>query len=563
MTNNTSPTPATQTQRGCETVISTFEALRNDDSVGYIMLPNGRIDSARNLRYRELYESAHRIAAELQHSGLIPGDRAVLAVAPGLHYVTALFGSLLAGVVAVPSYPPLRPVEGERFDRIVSDCAATAIIVDNVTASLPGIGRSSAPQINVEHVGSAAVPGFRLPRVCTDDLAIIQYTSGSTGAPKGVCISHGNLTANLNSIDAAMDHPDRCVGFSWLPPYHDMGLIGLIIMGVYRRWPLAMMSPLHFIQHPLSWLQNISDLRATTTAAPNFALQLCVDAVADGALNDTGIDMDLSSLRELFCGAEPLHRETLEKFINTFEPLGLRPEAIVPCYGMAEATLYVAGKPSGTTYLVKDGHVSCGVPDPAQQVLIVDPRSGRPQLDGQPGEIWIHGPNVSDGYFGDSERTARTMHAIPVGESNRFLRTGDIGRMIDGELFVDGRANDVVIHNGRNIFPEDLEATVTNCSPIIHRSVVIGIPGEGTADIAVIVEVDERAKETDTGLAVACNISLIETIQAALIMKHHVGAKDIHVGPRKTIPLTTSGKVRRSETRQRYVAGTLPQRLNP
>lgn len=564
-------------------------ARTQPDQLAFRFLPDGTSDHVVDWTYRDLEERAEGVAAQLRRRGLREGGRVVLALAPGLDYIAGLFGILRVGCTAVPSFPPLGRRAVSRFVSIVVDCAPDAVLTDphfagqaaQFEAELPASTPPPEwifpdPDFFVPDLAAqGAVPG-EPPRIA--DPALLQYTSGSTGDPKGIVLTHDNLVSNCEVLSAHMgEEPDR-VGCSWLPPYHDMGLMGTIMLAVHAGWPLVMMSPVHFVQDPYRWLKAITDHRVTISVGPNFAFDLCTDSVGDEQLET----LDLSTLRQVFCGSEPVARSTLDRFRERFgESCGFNADSVIPCYGLAEATLFVSGKPDRTgirtEWLDKAalelgevrphpgadsagetavGVVSCGVVAKGHEVTVVDPRTLRPVPPGRIGELWVSGPSVADGYLNRPELTADTFDARLPGREDgpAQLRTGDLGFVHDGELFVTGRLKDVIVISGRNLYPQDIEESAQQSHSLLRRTAAFSVPGasDGAEEAVVVAEYRGTAREfaADAG-------RLRERVIAAVAAEHGVRPADVHFGPPGTIFMTTSGKVRRRATKAAYLDGTL------
>jgi acyl-CoA synthetase (AMP-forming)/AMP-acid ligase II len=345
------------------------------------------------------------------------------------------------------------------------------------------------------------------------------------------------------------------VGFSWLPPYHDMGLIGTIILSMYHGWPLVLMSPMHFVQEPRRWLQAINDYRVSITVGPNFSLDLCADTLAD---NDFG-DLDLSTVRELYCGAEPIHAETLARFQQATAPLGFDDTALIPCYGMAEATLFVAGKHRGSRFCTTPARepgergrtvVSCGEVDAEHTVRIVDTATHTQLDDGVVGEIWVSGRSVAAGYYNQPELSRDVFYARLPEDEHDYLRTGDLGFLLSGELFVTGRIKDLIIVDGRNIYPHDVEATVVRADPAVRTAAAFSIDGVRRETLCVAAEVRYRT------VSQKLHSRIVDAIRATVTAEFGV-RPHIQLCPKRTIPTTTSGKVRRQQARQMFLANGL------
>jgi acyl-CoA synthetase (AMP-forming)/AMP-acid ligase II len=527
------------------------------------------------LSYGELDERACRVAGALQACGA-RGERVLLLYPPGLDYVAGLFGCLYAGAVAVPAYPPdpMRPARTlPRLMGIVRDARATAILT---TRTIRGaleqrvgaeVGAAECGWVVAE--GGAVVEGgivaesasraWRPPPLRREDLALLQYTSGSTAAPRGVLLTHANLLHNSEYIRRAFRHGSSSCGVIWLPPYHDMGLVGGVLQPVYAGFPCVLMAPVTFLRRPLRWLRAISEHRATTSGGPNFAYELCVRRID---AHERG-HMDLSSWEVAFNGAEPIRRETIDAFSQTFGACGFRSEAFFPCYGLAEATLMVTGGPTGRRPEVRELDaaggsqvkkvVGCGHPGPDHRVAIVDPESCERLDAGRVGEIWVTAPSVGQGYWQSSVDTAATFAAtLPGTGEGPFLRTGDLGLVDeDGELFVTGRIDELLVIDGRNHYPHDLE--------LACEQAVAGLrPGCGAAfvyevdrrnRVGIVYEVaDEDARDHD-GTMLA--------IRQAVATAAEVQVHSVALVRARTIPKTSSGKVQRRLCAELVRAGGL------
>ncbi|MBT2365585.1 fatty acyl-AMP ligase [Streptomyces sp. ISL-10] len=557
-------------------------ARETPDRLAFRFLPDGTSEHVIDWTYRDLADRAEAVAARLHDSGLDSG-RVVLALDPGLDYVAGLFGILRAGCTAVPSFPPFGRRAVARFLSIVEDCAPRAVLtherfsgqVDRFHEQLSGF--PERPQwIFPEEEFYLIRPKGGVPLRAVDP-ALLQYSSGSTGDPKGIVLTHDNLVSNCRVLEGHMGFEEDRIGCSWLPPYHDMGLMGTIMLAVHGGWPLVMMSPVHFVQDPYRWLKAISDHKVTITVGPNFAFDLCATAIGDDEL----AALDLSTLRQVFCGSEPVSGATLERFRARFEPAcGFDVASVIPCYGLAEATLFVSGKPersSGirTEWLSKEalergevrrtgsqdadkavGVVSCGVIADGHDVIVVDPESGRPVSPGGVGELWVTGPNVATGYLNRPELTKSTFGARPQGRTDgpEYLRTGDLGFLLDGELFVTGRLKDLIVISGRNLHPQDIETSVLQSHEALRRSAAFSVRSTAHDEEEVVVVAEYRG----TGREFAAEMSgLRELVTAAVTTDHGVRPAGIHFGPPGTVLMTTSGKIRRRATRDAYLSGTL------
>ncbi|NUT42534.1 MAG: fatty acyl-AMP ligase, partial [Thermoactinospora sp.] len=505
-------------------------------------------DGSGDLTYGDLHRRAATLAARLLRRAR-RGDRAVLLLPPGPDYVTAFFGCLYAGVIAVPTYPPLDERQLPRLVSVMADAEPSVVITQSGLTDLArdGLARhgltTSAYWLAAD-AGPDATPASGAPAARADDVAFLQYTSGSTSTPKGTIVTHANLLDNSAAIRTLFGHTRDSVGVIWLPPYHDMGLIGGILQPVYAGFPVVLMSPLDFLANPREWLAAISEHRATTSGGPNFAFDLCVRKIPP----ERREGLDLSSWSVAFCGAEPVRAETIDRFAEAFAPYGFAREAVYPCYGLAESTLIAAGGLKGAGMRVADGGaVSCGVAIPGHVIETRPPGGSAPLPDGEVGEICVRGPSVAQGYWNDPDGTAATFTAGPDG--HRLLRTGDLGFLRDGELHVTGRLKDVVIVRGRNLQAEDVEHALLGSHPAVQAGRVAAFeldlghePG-----LAVVIELaDPRLRDT-----------LAEHAQRTLVATFGVRAERLVFTRRGAIPKTPSGKIRRSECRRRYLDGTL------
>ncbi|WP_128431868.1 fatty acyl-AMP ligase [Streptomyces cyaneus] len=557
--------PAASPPRGLSLPeILAARAQAHPDALALRFLPDGTTDHPVDWTYRDLDRRSRLVARGLRRRGLA-GGRMVLALDPGLDYVAALFGVLRAGCTVVPAFPPSGRRAVARFVSVLADCAPQAALADGRFASkaaeLAGAYPNDGNGESVQWIFPDERPCRRDDGTDTSvrlaDPALIQYSSGSTGDPKGIVLTHENLVGNCRALEAHIGmEPDR-VGCSWLPPYHDMGLMGTIMLAVHGGWPLVMMAPGHFVQDPHRWLKALTEYRVTITVGPNFAFDLCTSSISDADL----AGLDLSSLRQVFCGSEPISAATLERFRERFAGCGYDAASVIPCYGLAEATLFVTGS-AATSGAVRteplDGTgtpvVGCGIAAVGHEVLVVDPGALTVLPEGRVGEIWVAGPNVAAGYWRRPDLSAETFGARLSGATEagrKYLRTGDLGFVRDGELFVTGRLKDLIVVDGRNLYPQDLEASVERCHGELRRSAVFSVPGEGE-QVVVVAEFWGRSREFATA-----ERTLRAEVTAAITGDHGVRPAEMHFGPPGTVLTTTSGKVRRRATRAAFLEGTL------
>ncbi|GIF62815.1 hypothetical protein Ais01nite_08500 [Asanoa ishikariensis] len=571
--------PLTDSVRTVAELLRT-RAADQPDRLGYTFLVDGEHEEL-PLTYGEADRRARVVAQALREAGARPGMRALLVLPPGLDYVTTLFGCLYAGVVAVPVYPPDPFQLARSLPRllaIVEDAEPTVALttapllgfLDEVGRLAPALGALRWVAVDAVDEATSDEP----VTVAPEATALLQYTSGSTADPRGVLLSHANLLHNSAHIQRLFHTTSDSHGMVWLPPYHDMGLIGGLLQPLYGGFPVTLMSPLHFLEQPMRWLRAIARHGATASGGPNFAYDLCARRCGP----DEAAQLDLSSWQVAFNGAEPIRPETLERFAATFAPAGFRAEAFLPCYGLAEATLIVSGHggtgagPAALPVVPVDraaleGHVvspptdgaavtrltSCGPSHPDQRLAIVDPATSTACEPGRVGEIWVSGRSVAAGYWRRPDESARVFDARLAGDAaTAYLRTGDLGFLHDGQLVVTGRLKDLVIVRGQNHYPQDIELSVERADPSLR-------PGCGAA--FVVAEDEDR-------LVVTCEVrrgavvvvaDVATRIRQAVALEHGLDVHTVVLVEAGGMPKTSSGKVQRRLCRARYLAGGLPE----
>ncbi len=571
------------------TLVDAVRALEGDAERGFVFV---RPDGAERLRsFQEMAAEAGRRAASLAAMGLKRGDRVALVIPDGEDFVLSLLGTLFAGLVPVPLSPQLSMSSIEAYHATVAHIAraAGAAVLLTTTAARPyveavgGLVDGLRAIVTVEEL-LASNDG--MSTLCVEaspsDLALIQFTSGSTSRPKGVTVTHGNLAANAEAfmIDGLDRDPEVDKGVSWLPLFHDMGLIGFVVGPLFTNVPCVLLPPASFARRPRLWLDKIHQHRGTITYAPNFAYAL----VAKRLKGKDVTDLDLSSLRISGCGAEPIQASVLRAFAETLAPARFDPRAFLPSYGMAEATLAITFTPlrqglrtdTIDTEALAEGRavppadadasgevVDCGVVFPRHEIAIIDP-SGVRLGDRQVGQIVARGPSVAQGYFREPELTAQTLKPLAndaPGEAP-WLHTGDLGYLAGGRLFVCGRVKDIIIVRGRNYYPSDIEWAVTEASgaAAVRRGNVVAF--------GVFVDGQGRASArgaSDEQLVICCegHSSEVEAIRdtatAVLASRFGLAVHEVVVAPLASLPRTSSGKPKRRETRQRYIEGSLPR----
>ncbi|MGI9316971.1 MAG: AMP-binding protein [bacterium] len=547
-----------------------WHALHHPDRP-HILLSDGYHESS-TIRFADLAKAASRQAQGMCSWGLEPGEFVGIMLPTGQEFFEAFFGTLLAGAVPVPMYPPVRLSQLEEHLRrqagILRNSEAALLLVPGqgkaLTSLLGGQIESLRGVSTVEDMrgnSEAFTPVSRSP----DDLAMLQYTSGSTGDPKGVMLTHANLLANIRAMGDAIRATSNDVFVSWLPLYHDLGLIGAWFGSLYHAIPVVVMSPLRFIVRPESWLWAIHRNAATLSAAPNFAFELCANKVLDNTIDG----IDLSSLRMVANGAEPVSVETIQKFTERFKPYGFRPEAMTPVYGLAESSVGLAFSAVDEAPIVDlvnrdalqqkeiaipsnndDSHpiafVSCGMPLRDHQVRIVD-ALGRELPERQQGKLEFKGPSATQGYYRDPERTKAILQ-------NGWLDSGDLAYMADGNIFLTGRIKDIIIKEGHNIYPQEVEEAVGNLTSI-RKGCVAAFASADTRTGSERLIVVAETRGTDHSKYAEIEHSAAQKITDVLGMP----ADRIIITPPHTVPKTSSGKIRRSTTRELYENNKLGQ----
>ena len=546
-------------------------ARTRPDQSACIFLENGEVESG-SLTFRALDLRARQIGARLR-AGVDPGDRVLLLYPPSLEFIGAFIGCLYAGAVAVPAYPPRQNRHAGRLQSIVADCSAAVALT--TVAKLEGLQRRAADSEGLRTLRWIGTDDGQDPDDSWVDgplepeaLAFLQYTSGSTGAPKGVMVSHGNLLHNSEMIGHCFGHDQTTIFASWLPLFHDMGLIGNTLHPLHLGVLSVLMEPASFVQKPVRWLRAISKYRATTTGGPNSAYDLCARKVTE----EQKAGLDLGSLRIAYNGSEPVRAETLHRFVEAFRECGLRAEAPYPCYGLAEATLLVTGsKPdrphvdglfdstsletgvavacaheTGARRLVSSGRAVAGT-----RLAIVNPDTCVAVEEGQIGEIWVAGPHIARGYWARNTDSLRVFQARLSGGDGPFLRTGDLGFMIGGELFVSGRIKDLIIIRGRNHHPQDIERTVeaSHAAISLNAAAAVSVDIDGEERLVVVSEVKrEHLRKLDVEETVGA-------IRRAVAEEHDIELHAALLVYPLGIPRTSSGKIQRHLCRASFLSG--------
>jgi fatty-acyl-CoA synthase len=537
-----------------------IKAAASDEGVCFV---DGHDERRRS--YASLLQAAQRVARSLVEAGLERGDLAALVINDAEQFLTALVGAAMAGVIPASLYPPPAMSEMgpylEQTANILRISGARAVVTSAaLKPSFESLGRA-CPELEMvlvrEQLDAPPIP----PDICIrpDDIAFIQFTSGSTSAPKGIALTHESVSANVQSIisGSGLDIGPGDLALSWLPLFHDMGLVGMTLGPLYACRPVVLMQPQAFVKRPADWLRAITRYAATVSFAPNFAYDLCVRRIKERDLDG----LDLSSWRVAGCGAEPIHAGTLKAFADKFAPVGFREHSLVPSYGLAEHVVAATFAPRGrapvvhtvdadaltdervarpsSTGLPSVSLVCCGVPLPGHQVRIVG-SDGAELPPRQVGEITLAGPSVMLGYYKDDTVTARAIR-------NGWLHTGDLGYLADGELFVCGRVKDVIIVNGRKYHPQDLEWAVDQLAGVRRgRVVAFGTAQAGGRErVVIVVEPNGTSASGD----------LVDAIRRRVGDLCGLYVDEVLLVPSGTVGRTTSGKVQRAATKARYERG--------
>lgn len=541
----------------------------------YSLLEDG-INESDSITYLEMITRAKSIAALLQQKGE-KGDRVLLLFPTGIGFITTFFACLFAGMIAIPAYPPKRNKANERFRAIVTNSTPSFIVsTSEISAEmekhkllegLPPIShRVIYGEISGEHAGKWVHPGIR-----PDDIALIQYTSGSTGTPNGVMVSHGNIIHNSEFIKQSFGFDEHSVGVNWLPNFHDMGLIGCLIQAAYLGGTNIIIPPLSFLKSPANWFRAITRYGATTGGGPNFAFDYSNEKVDDEVISE----LDLSGLRTLYCGAEPIRDHTLKQFAEKFGAAGFRASQLFPVYGMAESVLIVSGGDFRADPVFFDADAKmleqnkvrpasgddesrtltgCGYPWLGMRVAIINPETLQASLSDEVGEIWVEGASVAKGYWNDPERTEDTFKAYLAGsDDGPWLRTGDLGFIRDGQLYVTGRLKDLIIIRGLNYFPNDIENTIENCHEAIrpNASAAFSDDIDGEERLIVVAEV-ERAYVRDLP-----KDEVLEALRREVFAAFGIQPYAISLIRTGSIIKTSSGKIKRYAVRSAWKANDL------
>ena len=558
------------------TLITALDASKGWTEKGYTFID--RDQKEQHYSFERLREEAMKRAAHLRARGMKKGDRLAMVIPDGEDFVPTFFGAVWAGIVPVPLYPPLSLGKldsyAETMVAILQKAKPTHMATDAKVQKVLWAGLSKVPSlvgvILTDELKVSAPEGVSQEpaEVTGDDLCFLQFTSGSTSTPKGVAVTHANLRANAWAImrDGLDSDTDVDRGVSWLPLYHDMGLIGFVIAPMFHRVPVTFIPTMGFVRKPTMWLETIHRVRGTITFAPNFAYALAVKRTKAEQL----AKWDLSCMRHFGCGAEPINPTTMRSFVTTMAPAGLKPSALLPSYGMAEATLAISfigigeelscdvidtgtyqeqhkAEPAPVEHLAKgkaQEFVCCGRAFPQHDVGAFD-ESGHRLPDRVTGELRVRGPSIAQGYYEDAEATERTF-------GGGWLRTGDYGYLVNGNIYITGRKKDLIIINGRNYDPQRIEWLVDELPEVRKGSAVaFSRPGQQSEELVIVVE--SRAENAE---------ALKEAIRTLVTEQMQLVAADVVLCPVGSLPKTSSGKLQRAKTRAQYLDGTVGQEGN-
>ncbi len=549
-------------------------ALETPDHVVYRFLENG-IDESEHLTYAALDLIAKKVGRVLQEKGT-KGDRVLMLYPAGLSYIASLFGCMYSGFIGVPAYPPRKNRGLKRLLSIIADseanlCLLTRQIYQDIERNFADEPLLKNMQwIVYEDIDNHKASSFIPTEITPEDIALLQYTSGSTGHPKGVMISQLNLLYNSEYIRQSLGLSKKTIGMNWLPVFHDMGLIGGVLQVAYLGAVNIGMPPTSFLKNPGNWLRAIQKYKANTGGGPNFSYDYCVQKISDEEVKL----LDVSSMNVFYCGAEPIRKATYQSFTNHFSPAKARLNQLYSCYGMAETTLIVTGMNPGsepvflnldTEALSKNKVVitdsetrstaiaGCGHTWMETEVRIINPDTFAPVANNEIGEIWVSGPTVAKGYWNKKEESMRTFQAHTCHGEGPYLRTGDLGFLHHNELFVTGRIKDLIIIRGANFYPGDLEYTMQNAHPDLRENGGAAFPiTHQNEEVLVLVQELERTAMRNTN-----HDELISTIRKAIAEEHEIEVFAVLLIKTGSIPLTSSGKIQRRQTRYEYLNGEL------
>ncbi|WP_462156465.1 AMP-binding protein [Pseudoalteromonas piscicida] len=554
-----------------------YNALNKPNEIAYEFLTD-LVSPTTTITYAELYKEVKQISNGISRH-LAQGDCALLLFPPGIEYIKAFFACLMVGVIAIPLYPPKKNSKADKVFKVAElSNAKIALTADKDIIPLQNLWKENCKS-NVRFLSTGVLVSEELDssptgfEIDVDAPAFLQYTSGSTGNPKGVIITQNNIFANTKYLERLSGANEKDVFVNWLPLFHDLGLVTTVLLPAYLGCKSVLMAPATFVKHPAIWLKAITKFGGTIAGAPNFAFDLCTDKIPTEEL----VDIDLSQWRIAYNAAEPVKYQTLQRFSERFSAVGFNFDSFYPSYGMAESTAFISGgngvgtpstllvdKSSLADNILKVSEknsnsnltfVGNGFTDDEHLLKVVDPDTNIEVEEGIIGEVWFSGPSVSPGYWGLEQASKETfLNTLSTFSGRNFLRTGDLGFVFNNDLYITGRKKDLIILNGKNYYPQDIEETVKYCHRDIH-------PGHTAAfeydnQLIVVTEVTREALRANNFKL------LIQEISRSVYVEHSVSIHDIILLPPYKIPMTSSGKIRRKETKEQYTTGRLPSIFN-
>jgi acyl-CoA synthetase (AMP-forming)/AMP-acid ligase II/acyl carrier protein len=553
-----------------------MRAKQTPDKMAFNFLNDGD-DDEEKITYRELDASARSIAVRLL-SVARRGERALMLFPPGMDFIRALYGCLYAGVIAVPAYPPRKNRSLERIRLMVVDSGASVVM--STGEIFAGSEKNfqdveelrSLPWVVIDKTAMTGISGEFMIDLNPGETALLQYTSGSTGLPKGVMVAHSNIMRNCDFIRCSFGFSQQTIGVSWLPSFHDMGLVGQIFQPVFTGFTSVLMPPVAFLQKPIRWMKAFSKYRGTMGGAPNFAF----DLLANNTTPEEREGLDLSSIKTIYCGAEPIRKSTFDRFTDVYKAYGLTPEMLYPCYGMAETTLITSGPPAlrGPVYLCVSGNeleknmieqvspdhadarylTGVGFPWLDTKVRIVNPETLISSSETEVGEVWVSGSSVTFGYWNNREVTESVFHAKINDEPDvSWLRTGDLGFFHNGELYITGRLKDVIIIHGRNYYPQDVEFYTENSHPALlsNASAAFSVDVDNEEKLVIVAEV-QRSFIRDLDVNSVC-----DAIREQISEEFELEVYAIQLLRTASILKTSSGKIQRKACREGFLNRSL------
>lgn len=536
-----------------ESILMVFERIisKQADHIAFEFITQA--NEKESLTFQALFNQSQNLAAYLQQHAKV-GDRVLLSYLPGLDFIISFVACLYAGLVAVPAYPLRSNHHAKRFLMMLDDCQPKLIC--GTKESLKIMQRQNEfagyHYVYTDEIDDSCVSAWSPPLIKPENLAFLQYTSGSTGSPKGVMVNHANILSNERVIQSYGRGGVNDTIVFWIPMQHDMGLIGGLLYTLYAGTTEVFMAPALFLSQPFLWLKTISDYQALAAAAPNFGYELCVDKIKEEQLEL----LDLNCWRVAMNGSEPIRKKTLDEFVKKFSRCGFNKKAFLPCYGMAETTLMVSCKPYNTSYVTHPFEqsivVSSGQVHEDYTIKVVNPETKAVCAVGEVGELWLHGSSIAQGYWHKEQETKEVFHAHLDGDKRDYLRTGDMGFLKEGELYVTGRLKDLIILQGRNLYPQDVERVVELSHEAIRKSCVAAVSVEVQQQerLIVLAEIERTYRKIDFA-------PVFQAIRQALIEELEVIPYSIQLlAPAQTLK-TTSGKIQRKATKEAYLKQSL------